>query len=174
MKKYYIVLLSAFFITLSGCATVTGDIQVESELVPNVKWSSYKTYDWLSAFEAVKDPNNSWKAPDIDITGDIKYLIDRELRNRNINSSAGVPDLAVSFFIGVDMEHKEHQLDPETKIKLNKKIPKGALVVVLIDVKSGEVVWMGNAVADIQENASNDLVRQRLDYAINEMFKTLP
>jgi len=44
----------------------------------------------------------------------------------------------------------------------------------LITVTSGEVVWMGNAIADIQENATNDLVRQRLDYAISEMFKTLP
>ena len=174
MKKYYLVVLSALLSLLSGCATVTNDIEVEAELTPNVTLSNYKTYDWLSSHGVLRDPNKTWQPPKLDIAGDIKFLIDSELRKREVYSTNGTPDLAVSFFIGVDMEHQELQLDPETKIKLNKKIPKGALIVALVDVATGEVVWLGEAVANIQENVSDEVVRKRLEYAVREMFKLLP
>ncbi len=174
MQKYYLVVLAVLLSLLSGCATVTKDIQVEAELIPNVTLSNYKTYDWLSAHGVLKDPNKTWQPPKLDIAGDIKFLIDRELRGREIYSTSGTPDLAVSFFIGIDMEHQELQLDPDTKLKLNKKIPKGALIVALVDVASGQVVWLGEAVADIQKNVTDEVVRERLDYTIREMFKLLP
>ena len=174
MKKYYLVVLAALLSLLSACATVTSDIQVEAELIPNVTLSNYKSYDWLSSHGILKDPNKTWQPPKLDIAGDIKFLIDRELRRREIYSTSDTPDLAVSFFIGIDMEHQELQLDPDTKLKLNKKIPKGALVVTLIDVASGDVVWLGEAVADIQKNVTDEVVRERLDYTIREMFKLLP
>jgi len=174
MKKYYLVLLTAFSLLLSGCATVTRDIQVEAELIPNVELSNYKSYDWLSTRGILKDPNKTWQPPSLDIAGDIKFLIDRELRKRNVFGTSAKPDLAVSFFIGIDMEHQDIQIDPETKLKLNKKIPKGGLIVSLIDVASGQVVWLGAATADIQKNVTDEVVRERLDFAIREMFKLLP
>ena len=174
MKKYYLVILSAFLLMLSGCATVTRDIQVDAELIPNVKLSNYKTYDWLSSRGILKDPNKTWQPPRFDIAGDIKFLIDRELRKREIYGTKDKPDLAVSFFIGIDMEHQVLKLDPDTKLEFNKKIPKGALIVALIDVSSGEVVWLGEAVADVQENVTDEVMRERLDYAVREMFKLLP
>ena len=174
MKKYYLVVLSAFLLLLSGCATVTNDIQVGAELIPNLKLNNYKSYDWMSSHGILKDPNKTWQSPKINIAGDIKFLIDRELRKRHIYSTSGTPELAVSFFVGIDMENQEIQLDQETKLKLNKKIPKGALVVTLIDVESGQVVWLGEAVANIQENVTDEVVRERLDYTIREMFKLLP
>jgi len=174
MKKYYLVVITTFLLLLSGCATVTSDIQVEAEQISSVKLSNYKSYDWLGAQGVLKDPNKTWQPPNLDLAGDIKFLIDRELRNRHIYSTSGKPDLAVSFFVGVDMEYQEIQLDSVTKIKFNKKIPKGALIVALVDVSSGKVIWLGEAVADIQKNVTDDVVRERLDYTVTEMFKLLP
>lgn len=174
MKKYYLVVLSAFILLLSGCATVTSDIQVNAEVAPNTTLSNYKTYDWLGAIGGLKDPNKTWQLAHLDLAGDIKFLIDRELRKQNVFGTSGKPDLAVSFFIGVDMEHQELQLDSETKLEINKKIPKGALVIALIDVATGKVIWLGEAVANIQKNVTDDVVRERLDYAVTEMFKLLP
>ena len=64
--------------------------------------------------------------------------------------------------------------NPTKYTKLGGKIPKGALVVTLIDVESGQVVWLGEAVANIQENVTDEVVRERLDYTIRAMFKLLP
>lgn len=174
MKKFYFVFLSALLLLLSGCASVTSDIKVDAEAAPNVTLHNYKTYDWLGSFSALNDPNKTWQPPNINIVGDIKFLVDRELRRRGIYSTNGKPDLAVSFFVGVDMENQVLKLDPDTKIELNKNIPKAALVVALIEVDSGHVVWLGVANGEVQEGVTEEVVRQRLDYTVREMFKLMP
>ena len=177
MKKYYLVFLSAMLLLLFGCASVTRDIRVGAEAAPNVSLHhKYKTYDWLGTpgTVALNDPNNTWQPPNINISGDIKFLIDRELCRNGIHSTSGTPDLAVTFFVGVDMENQVLQLDPDTKMELTKNIPKAALVVALIEVDSGHIIWLGVADADVQENVTDEVVRQRLDYAVREMFKLLP
>jgi Domain of unknown function (DUF4136) len=175
MKKYHLVFLSAMLLLLSGCASVTNDIRVGAELAPGATIAhNYKTYDWLGSFSLLNDPNNTWQPPDVNIAGDIKFLIDRELRKKGIQRANDTPDLTVTFLVGVDMENQILKLDPDTKIELKKKIPKAALVVALMEVDSGDIVWLGVADAEIQKGVTAEVMRQRLDYAVREMFKLLP
>jgi hypothetical protein len=175
MKKYHLVFLSAMLLLLSGCASVTSDIRVGAELAPGATIANnYKTYDWLGSFSLLNDPNNTWQPPDVNIAGDIKFLIDRELRKKGIQRANDTPDLIVTFLVGVDMENQILKLDPDTKIELKKKIPKAALVVALMEVDSGDIVWLGVADAEIQKGVTAEVMRQRLDYAVREMFKLLP
>lgn len=175
MKKYHLVFLSAMLLLLSGCASVTSDIRVGAEPAPGATIvHNYKTYDWLGSFSLLNDPNNTWQPPDVNIAGDIKFLIDRELRRNGIERASGTPDLTVTFLVGVDMENQILKLDPDTKIELKKKIPKAALVVALMEVDSGDIVWLGVADAEIQKGVTAEVMRQRLDYAVREMFKLLP
>jgi len=175
MKKYHLVFLSAMLLLLSGCASVTSDIRVGAESAPGATIANnYKTYDWLGSFSLLNDPNNTWQPPDVNIAGDIKFLIDRELRKKGIQRAIDTPDLTVTFLVGVDMENQILKLDPDTKIELKKKIPKAALVVALMEVDSGDIVWLGVADAEIQKGVTAEVMRQRLDYAVREMFKLLP
>ena len=175
MKKYHLVFLSAMLLLLSGCASVTSDIKVGHESAPGATIANnYKTYDWLGSFSLLNDPNNTWQPPDVNIAGDIKFLIDRELRKKGIQRANDTPDLTVTFLVGVDMENQILKLDPDTKIELKKKIPKAALVVALMEVDSGDIVWLGVADAEIQKGVTAEVMRQRLDYAVREMFKLLP
>jgi len=175
MNKFYLVFLSAMLLLLSGCATVTSDIRVRAETAPGVTlYKNYKTYDWLGSISLLNDPNNTWQPPNVDIIGDIKFLVDRELRRNGIESTNATPDLVVTFLVGVDMENQILKLDPDTTIHLNKKIPQAALVVALIEVSSGHIVWLGVANAEIQEGVTAKVMRQRLDYAVREMFKLMP
>ena len=174
MKKYHLVFLSAMLLLLSGCASVTSDIRVGAEPAPGVTIANnYKTYDWLGSFSLLNDPNNTWQPPDVNIAGDIKFLIDRELRKKGIQRANDTPDLTVTFLVGVDMENQILKLDPDTKIELKKKIPKAALVVALMEVDSGDIVWLGVADAEIQKGVTAEVMRKRLDYAVREMFKLL-
>ena len=174
MKKYHLVFLSAMLLLLSGCASVTSDIRVGAEPAPGATIAyNYKTYDWLGSFSLLNDPNNTWQPPDVNIAGDIKFLIDRELRKKGIQRANDTPDLTVTFLVGVDMENQILKLDPDTKIELKKKIPKAALVVALMEVDSGDIVWLGVADAEIQKGVTKEVMRQRLDYAVREMFKLL-
>lgn len=176
MKKLTILLLTVYIVLLSGCAVFNKDVQdieVDAVTDPKVDINGYKTYAWLGAANILNDPTQKWQPPKMDVTGDIKYLIDRELRKKGINSATSHPDLAVAFFVGVDMEAIELKDDPSTEGDVLENIPQGALVIALIDVQTEYVVWVGVAKAEIVEGASSELIRKRLDYAVSNIFKLL-
>ncbi len=174
MKYFNMAFIAAIFLLLTACACVTGDIQVDANIDPKAKLDGYKSYDWLGTGSLLNDPNKVWQPTTVDVAGDIKYLVDRELRKHKIFSTTSKPDLAVAFFMAVDMEAMELKEDPESKDEVLKNVPKAGLVVVLIDVETGYAVWLGVAEGDIQENPTEEIVRSRLDYAVSKMFKLFP
>ncbi len=174
MKKLTTALLAVCIILLSACDVLnqkTGDIKVEAQTDPKANMAGYKSYAWLGSARVLNDPGNKWQPLSMDIAGDIKYLIDRELNKQGIYSNNQNPDLAVAFFIGIDMDAQKIVDNPDTKVDVLENIPRGALVVTLIDVETGYVVWIGTADADITEGAAEELVRERLDYTLSKMFK---
>ena len=176
MKIITTALLAVCIILLNGCAVFnqkTGDIKVEAQTDPKANMSGYKSYAWLGSARVLNDPNNRWQPPAMDIAGDIKYLIDRELNKQGIYSNNQNPDLAVAFFIGIDMDAQKIVDNPDTKVDVLENVPRGALVVTLINVETGYVVWIGTAEADLTEGAAEELVRERLDYAVSKMFKLM-
>ena len=176
MKKLTTALLAVCIVLLCSCAVFnqnTRDIEVEAQTDPKANMAAYKSYAWLGAARILNDPTKKWQPPAMDIVGDVKYLIDRELRHKGINSTTVDPDLAVAFFIGVDMDAMKLKDDPDTQGNVLENVPRGALVVALINVETGYVVWRGLAKADIDEGASSEVVRERLDYAVSKMFKLL-
>jgi hypothetical protein len=176
MRILNIAIISTLLLILSACASVslTKDIKVDAKVDQKAELSGYKSYAWLGAAKLLNDPEKKWQAPKMDIAGDIKYLIDRELRKREIFAATESPDLVVGFFMGIDMETMELKEDPNDNIEVLQNVPKAGLIVVLVDAETGFVVWMGVAEGDLHENASDEMVRTRLDYAVSKMFKLLP
>lgn len=173
MKIFNLAVMAVFLMIMSGCASVTSDIEVDAHAAPLAKLSSYKTYAWLGKGTLLRDPEKKWQPPKMNVAGDIKYLIDRELRKKGIFSHVTDPDLAVAFFMGIDMKAMKLKVDPETKKEMMQNVPGAALLVVLMDVKTQDVVWMGKATADLQENPTDELVRERLNFAVTEMMKKM-
>jgi hypothetical protein len=168
------VLLLVSVMLFSGCAAVpTKDIQVQAQADAKTNFSGYKTYAWLGSAAVLNDPYGQWKTPSFDATAEIKSLIDRELLKRGMSESSSNPDLVVMFAAGVDMDALKIKVDPD-KITILSNVPTGGLMVVLADSKSGYVNWAGVATAELQKNPSARTAKARLDYAVTEMFKTLP
>ena len=175
MKKIAIFCLTLSLAIMSGCSQFQGnvqDIEVSAATDPKVNLAAYKTYTWLATGKILHDPENKWQAPNMDLTGDIKYLIDRELRKKGVNSHTTEADLAVAFFLGVDMQAMALKDDPNTAENLLENVPQGALVVALIDVNTGYVAWLGLAKANIIAGATPEQIRTRLNYAVRKMFKS--
>jgi hypothetical protein len=84
------------------------------------------------------------------------------------------PDVEVLCAIGVDMNAFELVQDPQTLLELAENIPKAALVVTLVDPATRTPIWLGIAVATLQEDPSNDVVKKRVHYAVSEILKGLP
>jgi hypothetical protein len=174
MKNTNFLVAAMLLLLLSGCASVTKDIQIDAAHDQAVKFSGYKSYAWLGDIAALHDPEGKWQPPRMNITEDIKFLIDRELRKHGIYNYAEAPDLAVVFFIGADMEAMQLKADPKTKQDILSNVPAAALVVALIDAKTEYVVWVGEATGEIQKNLDEATIRKRLDYAVTEIFRKLP
>lgn len=174
MKKYLFVLATSLLL-LAGCASsITKDIMVETDIDPKANLSGYSSYAWLGAASIVFDDKGQWEPPQFDADAEIKFLIDRELRDHGMTEDSVNPDLIVAYAAGIDMDSMEMKTDPETDLEVLKNVPVGALSVILIDAGTELAVWAGVATADIKEDATPETTRKRLDFAVSEMFSKLP
>lgn len=175
MNKKTIFLFAAIIMLVTGCNTApTKDINVDAQADPKANFSGYKSYTWLGSAAIVNDSTGQWEPPAFDADAEIKYLLDRELRDRGMTETSTAPDLIVAFAAGIDMDALDLKLDPETKIDILENVPQGGLVVMLVDSNSGFVIWIGMATAEIQESVDVSTVKARLDYAVTQMLKKLP
>ncbi len=155
----------------SSCATLTQDISVETHAHPEIDFNSFKSYAWVGSAQIVFDPIGQWEQPTLDTDEEVKFTINRELRNRGLIEVKSEPDLLVAFAAGVDMAHLELKEDPESKKEVLTNVPKAALVIALIDAKTGYAVWLGFAEGEVQEQQTIENIRARIDYAVTEIFK---
>ncbi len=175
MNRKYVLLFVIVVMLLSGCASVpTKDIQVDAQARPKANFSGYKTYAWLGAAAIVNDPYGQWEPLQFDADAEIMFLIDRELRKRGMSENSAGPDLVIAFAAGIDMEALGLKVDSETKMDMLENVPRGGLVVVLVDSESGFVIWVDVATAELQESPDTQTVKARLDHAVTQMFKKLP
>jgi len=171
MKPHTFFLASLIVVLLSGCATLTQDIRVETETAPGIDPATYQTYGWLLSAEVVNDPNGNWEPPGFDADAELRFLINQELRDKGLKEVSRQPDLLVAFAAGINMEVFEINMQPGSEMYTLTNVPKGALVVVMIDSNNRNPVWAGSAVGDIKAGRSSTEVGKRLAYAVKTMFK---
>lgn len=168
-----ILLTSTLVIT--SCATLTSDIEIETHTSPETSIHSYKTYAWADNAQIVFDPIGQWEQPTVDTDEDVRAFINRELYARNLKQVGNTADLLVTFSAGIDSATLELKEDPDSHSDNENfsRIPKAALVVALIDVKTGYTVWTGYASGGAQEQQTIKNIRTRINYAIQQIFKSL-
>jgi hypothetical protein len=175
MKKIIYAAGITLMMLLSACTTVpTQDIRVEADSDPKASFSGFKTYAWFAAAQLLHDPEGQWEPRNVDIDAKVQLIINRELQKRGIVEVNNSPDMLVAYAAGVDMTSLGLKENPNTKEKLLENIPKAALVIALIDADTGYVVWLAEAVGEVQEQADAATVSARIEYAVSEMFRLLP
>jgi hypothetical protein len=175
MKKICTLLLTTAILLTSGCSSVpTKDIQFGVQSDPKAKFSGYKTYAWLGSAAILNDAYGQWEPAAFDADAEIKFLIDRELRERGMSESSAAPDMIVAYAAGINMDALEVKVNPETEMEELTNVPRGALLILLIDNASGFMIWRGVAVGDIQEGIDIEAAKARLDYVVSGLFKEVP
>ena len=172
IKLFFIASIAAGVFLTSSCATITQDINVETHVHPDVDFNTFKSYTWAGSAQIVFDPVGQWEQPTLDTDEEVKFNINRELRGKGLFEVQSNPDLLVAFAAGIDMSSLELKEDPASKKEVLTKIPKAALVIALVDAKTGYTVWLGFAEGDVQEQQTIENIRARIDYAVTEIFKT--
>jgi hypothetical protein len=175
MKRITGLASLAVILLFAACSTApTKDIKVDAEADPKASFSGYKTYAWLAAAQLLYDPEGQWEPRNVDLDSEIQLMIKGQLSQRGIVEVNSDPDMFVAYAAGVDMTALGLKENPETGEKLLENIPRAALVVALVDADSGYVIWLSEAVGEVQQQTDAATVRARIDYAIREMFRLLP
>lgn len=170
MKLNHLVPAFVALLFLSGCATLTKDIDVRTETAPGVALADYKSFAWVASAKIINDPHGNWEPTNFDADAEIKFLLLKELRNKGLEETMRNPDLLLLFAAGVDMQNLELVKDPKTKINSLEEVPKGALLVIMVDPATQHPVWVGTATGDVKSGRSNEEVRRRLAYAVKKML----
>ena len=174
MKRLALAFAISLSLIVSGCASFPkDDIEVAAEADPKTNFEGYKTYAWLGSAAILNDPEAKWEPPGFDADSFITSVIDRELTKRGMSETSKFPDMLIAYALGVDTEMMKFQEDSQADASVLENVPSGALVVVMMDPETEFVTWAGVAVAELQ-NQGDDITKQRIDYAITQMFKELP
>jgi hypothetical protein len=174
MKTHFVPYLLSMML-LAGCSSIsTKDITFETQADPKANFSGYKTYAWLGSAAILNDAYGQWEPPAFDADAEIKYLIDRELRARGMSEDTADPDMIVAFAAGINMDALELKVNPETDMPMLANVPRGGLLLILVDSESGFVIWAGAATADVQKRPDTQTAKARLDYAVTQLFRELP
>lgn len=184
MKKYFPVVITVLALLVSGCASMgldsdTSDLRVETEVNEKANLSDYKTYSWVAVAAVLNDPEGQWKPPGFKAGTFIKDQIDIEMKDKGYILTDGSADLGVAFFLGIDMKSQKLKFNSETNRDEMQNVPAGALVVVLVDTRTGIFTWIGQATGEDKKNAegenivNDEISRKRLQYVVSEMFDSL-
>jgi hypothetical protein len=164
-------ILTGAFVSTS-CTTLTSDITAEAHSDPDVDFNTYNSYAWLGSAQIVFDPIGQWEQPTLDTDEEVKFNINRKLRELGLYEAAENPELFVVFTAGIDMTVLELKEDPESKKEILRNVPKASLAIALIDAETGYIVWLGFAEGEVQEQQSIENIRKRIEYAVSEIFKS--
>ena len=91
-------------------------------------------------------------------------------KTASVRESADQPDMVVAYALGLDMAALKVKQNPHTKLESLENVPQAALVVMLIDPETGFIIWAAVATAEFK-NLEPEVAKQRLQYAVNEMFR---
>lgn len=187
MKKYYPLVIAVFALIMSGCESMglapadpdLEGLEVSSQTDEKANLSGYKSYSWIAVGAVLNDPEGKWQPPGFKAGDEVKSLIDEQMKNKGYTLKGEGADLGVAFFIGLDMESRKFKVNPETEQKEMMDVAKGALVVTLVDMRTGFIVWIGEASRSAEKTAEGENVvddvktRKILDAAVSRMFKDI-
>ena len=160
---------------LSCSSTPTSDIHVRSAVDAKSNIAAYKAYAWDTNAGLLHDRTGMWTPKDIDPQAEVKFLVDKKLRERGMTEVQQSPDLLVLTLIVADVkdveEIKAKGGEPASKLDL---VGKGALVVELVDAETAKTIWLGAAEGDVRYNNSVEVSKERLAYAVDKLFDQLP
>ncbi len=174
MKIALKTLLLLTLVILGACSSKYKDIEVDAQADPKISFEGYQSYAWLASSEIVYDPEGQWEPKGLDIDAEVRFVINDNLRKRDMIEVTENPDMLVVFAAGVDMMALGLKENPDTKEEMLTTVPQAGLVVGFIDADTGYLIWRGVAEAEAAGDRDLKETRQRIEYSIRKMFKKIP
>jgi hypothetical protein len=182
MKKRVTTTILAVLL-VAGCSSV----QTLVEKNPNVDFDTYQTWDWYPGEPAVTGD------PRVDLDEEFrKYImssVEQHLARRGYKRSGFSPDLYVDYqvtlqdidqsqvinnYYGED-SYPDMQFDlPSFQSTYNYEWEEGALLLMMFDAKSKQLVWRGMASTEVNTQGPRKEARERIDKAVEKLTDDVP
>jgi len=159
-------LLGIFALALgAGCSS----IDVQTQHLPSVDFSAYRTYRWAPGKILVP-------GKPVGIDQRVVETIDRTLATKGLKKQDGATDLVVTYYIGVK-EALYTSTEQAWSFGLGTgargiTYERGRLIVWMLDPRLGRDVWRGEAIAPVEEQGSKP--GEQLKRAVAAMFEDFP
>jgi hypothetical protein len=172
MKKWmYALLLTALLMGVNGCVP-TSDIEVESVTNEKANLGGYKTYQFLEDSGVVEmDDNGKLKDAASEVSAMIEEIINDQLQKKGKRPVSKSPDFFVAYVGGTDKEAIKVRLDDEGK-QIVETAPEAALLIMLIDAKTGEVLKVSTAEGELKTLPKAEQ-KERIEYAVQKMLQDI-
>ena len=161
-------LVTVALLGLTGCVS-TSDIQVENAQSEKVNLNGYKTYQFIEGSGFAKDTSKETLTQNNSVSAEIESLINSELTKKGKVAVSKDPDFFVAYLGGTDSEAVKKRVNKEGK-EVIEKSPEAAMVLMLVDADSGDIIWMSTAEGDAKSGSKKDQ-SERLKFAVKKMLQ---
>jgi hypothetical protein len=175
--------LTLVVLLLAACSSV----QTLVEKNPDVNFDDYQTWDWYPGDPAVTgDPRVDL---DEDLRKFIKSTVEQHLARRGYKQSGFSPDLYVDYkvtlqdfdqsqiisnYYGED-SYPDMQFNlPSFQTTYKYEWEEGALLLMMFDAKSKQLVWRGIASTEVNTQGPRKEARERIDKAVEKLADDVP
>jgi len=161
--------------TTACSSTPTSDIHVHSAADAKANLGEYKSYAWNASAGMLRDRTGIFVPKDVDTQAEVIYLVDKNMRDRGMTQAREQPDLLVSLLFVADVKDVEEiKSSRGAALTTLDPIGEGALLIELIDAETGKTVWLGGAEGEVRGSRTAEESKERLAYAVDKLFETLP
>ncbi len=162
------LLTGVLLLSINGCVQ-TNDIEVESVNNAKVNLKAYKTYQFLEDSGIVKEgKNGKLQRSNSEVAALVEEIINEQLQKHGKKPTAKDPDFLVAYVGGSNKDAIVAKLDEKGKQIVEKK-PAAALLIMLVDADTGEILRIATAEGDLK-NLPLDKKRERIEYAVQKML----
>ena len=159
---------------LAGCTTQ--EAYVQSEFVQKNQPANFQTYGWLKEARGDAIPNNNQP-----IFESVQAAIEKELNDRGFRKSAS-PDFKLGMLLVDRDPGQTYTLDRYFGDSLrgtdvaslptmpNDPVEQATVVVDALDARSGDVVWRGAAMTDVNRNNSPKVRTKKINWIASELI----
>ena len=175
------IVLLALVAALAGCGSRTYDdpIKITSQFNPDATYGSYRTWDF----------SKNWKPPEEGVLSDAAFrlelatMVEDALKQYELVRVFENPDLDVGFYVASDYitddELQEWYVSgdwnmPSYRGAQQDAWQKGALILLVFEAKSGQMIWRSSAEAIVDTNTPEKQRKELVTRAIRLMLEELP
>ena len=180
MRLFGLVMLICFAALAAGCSSIS----VKNDFDKEADFTAYRTFAWLQEpVTAIGDANAARQMNTL-LDKRIRTAVETELQAKGMTVNTENPDLLVVYHTGVDNKIDVTDWGYSYPTRYGGwyggsnvdvyEYKEGTLIVDLIDGKSKQLVWRGDATKTLEENPSPERMEQNLREVVGRMFANYP